>query len=53
MDADSTTSIYDQLIAERGDVPAAVRKAAETIQRELDRDLEAFSRTAPADGWFR
>jgi hypothetical protein len=53
MDAQSPTAIYDQLVAERGDVPAQVRDAAEEIRRDLEHDLEAFAKTGHGDAWFR
>jgi hypothetical protein len=55
MNAQSPTAIYDQLVAERGDVPAEVRDTAEKLQRDLERDLEAFA-AEPQDTagrWFR
>ncbi|MGV9251148.1 hypothetical protein [Streptomyces sp. NPDC003697] len=48
--------IYHQLVAERGDVPARVRDAAESIRRELEGVMrtghpsDAFRRPAPAAG---
>jgi hypothetical protein len=53
MSTQSPTAIYDQLVAERGDVPAQVRDAAEEIRRDLEHDLEAFAKTGHGDAWFR
>jgi hypothetical protein len=39
MSAQPATAIYDQLISERGDIPAQVRAAAEAILRELEYDM--------------
>lgn len=49
MDRQSPTGIYDQLIAERGDVPADVRATAERLRRDLARDLEALANAGQDD----
>ncbi|MFF6952091.1 hypothetical protein ACFZAD_25965 [Streptomyces iakyrus] len=51
--------IYDRLIAERGDVPAQVRREAERVSRELELVMRpsqslGYDRPhAPGAGWQR
>ncbi|MBX9361049.1 MULTISPECIES: hypothetical protein [Streptomyces] len=51
--------IYDRLIAERGDVPAQVRREAERVSRELELVMRpsqslGYDRPhSPGQGWQR
>jgi hypothetical protein len=53
MDGQAPTVIYDQLVDERGDIPAQVRAAAEELIGEVESKLNAFTRPAQDDPWFR
>ncbi|WP_405579724.1 hypothetical protein [Streptomyces sp. NBC_01190] len=57
MSGQPSTLIYDQLVSERGDIPAQVRAAAEEIARHLERDLGRIAEPPGSDRaagkWFR
>jgi hypothetical protein len=42
--------IYDRLVAERGDVPAQVRREAERVNRELELVMRPLHAPGPAPG---
>lgn len=51
--------IYDRLVAERGDVPAVVRREAERVSRELEAVMPPMLSPgherppSPGNGWQR
>lgn len=51
MDSTSTTVIYDELVAEKGDVLNDVRTTAETIRHELESVLSRIAHSGRAS-WF-